>query len=868
MRPTTDGPVSMRPGSTGRYRLWAAAVVSLLGAASIGTPAAAQQDTILMEAAVQLYIEQGPSEIVPALVYNGTLLLPVRQFLTMSEVRVTAFDRYDSLTAVLEPQGIRVSFHPDRDVLLVGDTAVPLGPGDVSWDGDLFAATHILERAFSVVVRVEWADLTAFVGQTSHLPVVRRKRRERQRALLDRPTPRPGMEIRPSLSTVDGALLNWSFTGSTGVRTDYYNLDLGLGARLYDGSLTLRPSLWSIGGRTGGDIRGSWERAWPDQEWVRQVRIGDVHTGGRRAQLIRGAVVTNAPFIRSSEFDVEQVVGSLPPGWEVELYDRGRLLGYGEVDALGTFQVPLAVRYGQNPFELVLYGPAGETVRHRRTIRVPFSRLPAGRLEYAGAVGGCRFEACKALLSADVRYGLTTRATLQGGMDFFDKQSGGMLWQPYAAASVSVLPPLSVTAEAVLNGHLRGAVDYEPTPDLRLSAGHTDFAESGMELSAGFETSRSEASALWRPGALSGTLYLQAFAARSAQPGTVRSIARLSASARLGRLRYTLGVRHDGLRPVSGDGSSYLAFDAGVDGILPPVREWLRGTNVRGEMSVAPAEGLAALAVTAGRRVGRDIRADVGVGWFRGAGIGLSLGFTTAMAGPRVGVRTQANTVGGANSTVFVNGSMVYQPDQRTVRWTDGGDLGRAGVTGILFFDTNGNGVRDEGEPGVADIPIQVGGWNATTDAHGRFSVWDLFPFESVEIVVDSLAFDDPRFVTVSPVLRVRPAPNSFVPIEIPVVVGAEISGWVVLNGEALAGIPVIFHELNTGAEIVTLTFSDGTFYRTGVPPGEYEVTLPEAIAEALGIYVLPLHIFIPPGPGDKRFENLGIEIGRIQLER
>jgi len=49
------------------------------------------------------------------------------------------------------------------------------------------------------------------------------------------------------------------------------------------------------------------------------------------------------------------------------------------VDALGAFTVPLNVRYGQNPYDLVMYGPAGEVVRESRTVRVPFSRLPDGR---------------------------------------------------------------------------------------------------------------------------------------------------------------------------------------------------------------------------------------------------------------------------------------------------------------------------------------------------------------------------------------------------------------------------------------------------------------------------------------------------------
>jgi len=825
-----------------------------------------QQDTLLAEAAVQLYIQNGPSAIVAALVYDGTLLLPVHQFLEMSEIHVAAFALRDSLVVVLEPANITVRFDPDRGHILLGDSTIPVGATDaVWWDGDLFATAALIERIFGVAVRIEWMDLTVFVGRTSALPVVRRARRERQQALLRRPLAATALQLHPRRTSADGAVVNWAFTGATGARADYYTLDLGLGAQLLGGSATLRPQFWRTGTESGSEFRASWERAWPEQEWIGQVRVGDVQTNGRRAQLVRGAVVTNAPFIRSSEFDVQQIAGRLPAGWEVELYDGGRLLGYGEVNQLGTFNVPLSVRYGQNPFELVAYGPNGEVVRQARTVRVPYSRLPGGHFEYAAALGQCHYNPCDAAFSADARYGLTGRVTLQGGWDLYAPTSGGTLWQPYAVASAAVLRALTVTGEAVVNGHLRGAVEYEPSADLRLTAAHTSFAEAGREFSGSLlESSRTEASALWRPGVLRGALYLQGLAVRSAGPEFGRTVARASGTAQLGRLRYTLGLRHDGVTQDT-IATNRFAVDLGADAVLQGRRPWLRGTSVRGEVSVEPTHGLATLGASVGRRLGSYVRADVSVGWFRVGGTALSVALTTALPGPRVGVRTQTNSQSGTNGLMFLNGSMVYDRDGRAVRWTDGSDLGRAGISGVLFLDENANGVRDEGEQGIAGIPVHVGGWYTETDTEGHFGAWDLYPFETLDIVVDSLAFDDPFLVPPAPRMQVRPAPNSFLTVEIPVVVGAEVSGYVVLDAEGLAGIPILLRELTTGVEIRMLTFSDGAFYRAGVPPGDYEVTLPDAVAERLGVYALPLHVVVPPGTGDKRYDNIVVQLEHLE---
>jgi len=842
--------------------------VALIAVLAAGArPARAQQDTVLAEAAVELNILNGPAVTVPSLVYDGTMLLPVHQFFALAEIRVTAFALRDSLVAVLEPLGRLVHFNPDRGTLLLGDSVIPLQPYDALWwDGDLFARPDVLERALGVAIEINWSTLTAHVGRTTALPVVRRQRRERQRASLMRPPGRPeGVELRPPRPAAGGAVLNWAFTGSTGARADYYTLDLGLGAQAVGGNLLLRPTFANFAGRGATEFRASWDRAWPEQRWIRQVRLGDVQSNGRRAQILRGAVVTNAPFVRSSEFDVEQVAGSLPPGWEVELYDRGRLLGYGTVDARGTFQLPLDVRYGQNPFELVMYGPTGEVLRQKRTIRVPYSRLPAGRFEYAAAFGECRYEPCDAVVSTDARYGLNSRVTLQGGMDVYAQTGGGTLWQPYAVASAAALRFLTVTGEAVLNGHLRAGANLEPSADLRITLAHTDFADAGRAFSGAYlERYRTEATGFWRPGWLRGSLFFQAVALRSVQTTLNRSVARVSATAQIGRLRYTAGLRHDATTQVNLDDRTRFAADFAADAMLPWQHRWIRGTSLRAEVSVEPSRGLAAVAASAGRVIERAIRADVGAAWFRGGGWGVTLALTTTLGGPRVGVRSQSNTLAGTTGLVFVNGSAVYDTERRGVWWTDGADLGRAGVTGTLYLDDNSNGVLDEGESGIPNANLEVGGRRTRTDAVGRFAVWDLLPFEAVDIAVDSLSLEDPRMIPGAALLRVRPLPNSFTTIDVPVVVGAEVSGWVVLEGEALAGIPVVFRELNTGTELLTITYSDGTFYRAGVPPGEYEVTLPDAVAEGLGVFALPLHVFVPPGAGEKRYQNVAIELARV----
>lgn len=819
-------------------------------------------DTAHAEAVIELEIEGGPSATVPALVYNTTLLLPLSQFFSMAGIHMETFALGDSATAVLQPGNAILRFNPSARMLAKGGASVPYDTMDVVWwDGDLFVATGLLDQLLGVSTSVTWADLSALVGRSAGLPVVRRARRERTRQLLQRERPAPDvLDIPLEERTVDGAVLSWSLAAATRGPTDQLSLDLGLGAGLLGGGAELRQNIWTTQGESGSELRASWSRVWPDNRRVRQVRVGDVQSGGRRSWLLRGVVLTNSPFIRSSEFDLERFVGNVPAGWEVELYGAGRLLAYSDVDAVGTFRVPLELRYGQNPFELVFHGPGGEMVRRKRTIRVPFSRLPGHTFEYSVAGGRCRFDPCQRILSADARYGVSGRVTLQGGWDAVLREPGGTLWQPYAAVSAAPHHALGVTGEAVRHGHLRAVANYEPHIDLRIEAGHTTSSSSGARYSGG-ETRRSEASVFWRPGWINGMLFFQGNLVRSSDPGLRRGLERLIATARIGRVRYSLGVLRDAQDRDGGADTRRFAIDAAADVVLFGPWRWLRRSSVQGQVAVEPARGFAALRATLGRRIARTLRMDGSLGWFRDAGYSVELGFATALPGPRFGTRSRLNSRTGTEAAAFANGSLAWDPRTRTTRLGEGGDLGRAGISGVLFRDDNGNGTRDPGEPGLSGVPVLVGGWPAETDAQGRFAAWGMYPSEPLQIDVDSLSFDDPHLVLPAPIIRVRPVPNSFGRVEVPVTVGAEVSGYVVLREEAIAGIPVILRELNTGAEIMTITFSDGGFYKAAIPPGEYEITLPDELLASLDAYAPPLHILVPPGAGLKVYQDLHLRL-------
>ena len=73
--------------------------------------------------------------------------------------------------------------------------------------------------------------------------------------------------------------------------------------------------------------------------------------------------------------------------------------------------------------DFVAYGPFGEVRRFNRNYRVNGDVIPDRKVEYGLAVGACRTDACQASANLDLRYGLSSRWTVRGGVDRFWRDS-------------------------------------------------------------------------------------------------------------------------------------------------------------------------------------------------------------------------------------------------------------------------------------------------------------------------------------------------------------------------------------------------------------------------------------------------------------
>ncbi len=844
-------------------RILAAAALAL----TLAAPAAAQSDTSLTDQLYQVTIAQGPRAVLPAVGRDTVVMLPLGAVLRLAEIRVTEVRDGEGLAARIEPDRTALTVDLATAMLGRGDSTRPLEAGLAVWrDGELFLAAPLLAWLLDVMVDIDRTELSALASRTQDLPVVRRRLRELQRqALRDPFAARPAVVDLPAgRPNADGAVLDWSYLGMAHDPLGTASVQLALGTQAFGGGLetSVRHQRSPFERRT--DTRATWTGVWPERAWLRQARVGDFFSGARRSQVLQGVEIGNAPYLRSAAFGAELLDGRPGTGWQIDLLRDGELVGFAATDSTGAYALPVPVQYGLNAIELEATGPAGERMRRRLLVVVPFDRLPAGALEYTVSAGRCRQRACTGALQAGVRYGLSPAVTLEAGSDAFWRDSLPDVWAPYALVAASPLPVAHASLERVANGFARARAEYNPTPDLQLEASHAvyDTTVAQSPVGAGGVRQTSDLTLFWRPAA-ARDLLVQASASRTRGLTGPRNAIGASVVLPLRTARLTGGLGWE----RSGGGAAArgsVRAHGSVDAVLRGPVAWLRQTFVRTGFAMETGEGLTLLGLTAGRRVSPSVRIDAGLVWRRTAGTALELGFSTDFPGARVGSHTRYAPGSGLSGTQSAEGSLLWNARERRVEFADGRSLGRSGVVGTVFLDLNGDGTRNPDEPAADGVRVRVGSRGAVSDSAGRFEAWDLVPFEAMTVEVHGPSLANPLWVPAVDGVRLSPRPNTVERVDLPLAPAGELEGMVRVAGEGrgVGALGLVLRHLASGTVARVVTFGDGSFYASGLRPGVYRIEPAREALESLGLAEPDVKVTVRP------FDAQGAPAVTIELER
>ena len=596
-----------------------------------------------------------------------------------------------------------------------------------------------------------------------------------------------------------------------------------------------------------------------------QLAAGDVTTfaGNLTGQSAvgRGLFISNRPVARPSRFAMTALRGTLPTGWDAELYRNGQLLAFQQARADGRYEfIDVELLFGRNAFEVVLYGPQGQIRREASEVPVGADAVPAGKTWYwAGIVeqGRDLVDLGPRLTDAHVgwRWGVGVERGIDGrtvaGLSGQSLMIDGRRHNYLEASLTRALGPMLVelsgaqafgsrqgqgrgrAMRGAAIGQIRGIGFQAET--LWVAGGYqSELIEPGQRREHSLRLDKT-----FKLGGLFVPVQLGARQSLSRDGQKVTEVlTRLGINARRLALTAELSKIHTSRRvgdpSASGDDETRLSllanFGVGKVRLRGESRFRLNGEGNRGFES-ARLVGEMRLSERSDLRLTGEYRRATRTTSFAA---GLVRQFETFSVKAEADVDNRG-TLGASLAFAFsfgpdpLGGGMRFSNEKLALN-------GQAAVS--VWRDENANGRRDAGEEPVAGVVIGPGLAEAEpTDAQGHALVTGLRPFQPVALAIDTGSLDDVFLQPASQGVVVTPRPGIAARIDMPLVPTGEVEGTLLdANGDAIAGVGLELVDARGAVAARARSEFDGFFLFESVPYGSYRLRASAESASALGI--------------------------------
>lgn len=586
-----------------------------------------------------------------------------------------------------------------------------------------------------------------------------------------------------------------------------------------------------------------------------KVAIGDVETEtGTLAGLSgigRGATISNKPAQQPASFSTTTIRGAMPTGWDAELYRNGQLIAFQGDSADGRYEFDdVELYFGNNDFEVVLYGPQGQIRRETSSVPVGTQSIKPGQTYYWAGV---------------IEEG---RDLLEFGREIVDPNTGWR-WGVGVEHGIDDRMMLAANAQSLV---VRGTRHTYLETNLRRAVG-----PALVELSASQSLGRGrayQAQALGKIGKVNftaETFWIDGAYESDVIEPQMRGETRLGMDTTLKLGRTVVPVQLQARRELDRDGSKVnewlirgslnipkVSFTAELGELWtekpygpPATNDGMRvnllantrigKANVRGELEyrlTGPDKGLQTASVVGEIPLGErsDLRAelayqlsyhrtDFDVGYVR------TFDRFALQADGRI---SSDGTIGAGVSLAF---SIGPNPANGGVRFSSE-KLARTGETAVTVFrDDNGDGVLSPGEQPLSGVQVEAGYVESKqpTDKNGHTIIEGMKPFVPVLVSIDTGSLPDPYLQPQGKGIVVTPRPGIAASIALPLSPTGEIEGTVHdLSGAPRGGVQLELVDAKGDVAATAATEYDGYFLFEAVPYGRYALRLAGSSAKAL----------------------------------
>ena len=616
-------------------------------------------------------------------------------------------------------------------------------------------------------------------------------------------------------------------------------------------------------------VRAKIYRSDPDGNLLGPLRathfaIGDVDgvrsdfAGG--SSVGRGVVVTNEPLSHRSNFDRTSFNGELPDGWDAELYRNDALVAFydgSRGDGLYHFD-DVELLYGENNFEVVLYGPQGQIQRRVEGVNVGQDNVPPGTFWYWAGVrqpntpllsfGRSQINADSVLIDArkpskapevavEARYGVSERLSVGTMIRSLEVQDERL---SYVEGSIRYSIGRAL-GELAIARDTRGGTAFRAQVATKIGPVNVNAA---TQFSKAFTASTDETgTAIKAEHRLGLSVPVNLGQVSMPLSGDVKLIERLDGSKELdaaARLSTRIGRFN-----LAGETTVRRQLRQGD--IAPRGNEVDASLIASGYVGRVRLRGAASWKVEPERRFDR---AELNAYWSAGETTDLEAGIAYTADSSRlrgrmsyirrfdamaVSLTGEAASDGSVAAGISLNFAMdPFQGNWRPTRQ-------KLATTGLVkarvFEDLNENGRRDQDEPAAANAFVTTGLKLADhpTDKDGTTLIGGLAPYVPVAVGIDQSSLANPALTPAKPAQVVVPRPGVDAMVEIALVGGGSVEGYAAKeDGTEFEGVELQLVALD--GEIVGTAMSDidGYFLFERVRYGSYKLRLAPGTAKAI----------------------------------
>jgi hypothetical protein len=583
--------------------------------------------------------------------------------------------------------------------------------------------------------------------------------------------------------------------------------------------------------------------------------IGDVSAAssalGLQNTAGRGIFVTNRPLQRPENFDRTTFRGVLPDGWDAELYRNQQLIAYVQSRGDGRYEfIDVPLRFGQNRFEVVLYGPQGQIRREIRMIPVGPDSIPPRETYYWAGMQ----DAGRDLIDF-------------GGLDQINDTAG---WRGVIGFERGLDARTSVGG-AYSNGLYRGRRRQYLEGSVRRALGPALIELSAASnLQSGYGL-RGQALAQFGEALLSAeaAFFENGFQSERFDTGLRRHLA-LSADYNLKIAGITVPVHAEARHKKRLDGNNFLEANAGISFNISSIAAsadiyWekrFNGSNInaadkvdaqlrlsgrvgrvrlRGEAryGLAQNSGFKESKLTAEWRAGENAEWRAELGYDAPGKRGRIAGAYTKRFDTFALTASLESASDGAVAA-GISAALSFGPDPRGGMRVASEKLATMGqAMAIVYRDENADGIRQASEPAEKAVELTAGlnGRGPPTDDTGTSFIDGLTPYQPILIGIDTSSLPDPFVQPANSGVVITPRPGIPLVIELPLVSAGEISGTLQREGgKILSGVDIELLDKNGRLVKTTRSEYDGYFLFESVPYGSYFLRIAALAANVIGI--------------------------------